>query len=129
MTSSRSSAKAKARRAAIEFTLDTRRARSEVRGQATQFELIDELVRAGADDRNRNDQIGRSLFKLLVPIELEPFLSGSSSVFSSSTPKRRRYPWELLDTRRDDPHVPDHSRPWAVRTRMLRKLRHGGLPQ
>ena len=108
------------RGAVIEFTLDTRRARNEVRGQATQPQLIDELVRAGANDENRNTQIGRSLFNLLVPVELEPFLSGSLSVLLQLDRATAAYPWEMLDTRRDD-----DPRPWAVRTRMLRKLRTG----
>src|SRR5207248_3081492 len=95
--------------AVIEFTLDTRRARNEVRGQATQPKLIDELVRAGANDQNRNQQIGRTLFKLLVPLELEPFLSGSSSVLLQLDGPTARYPWELLDTQRED-----DPRPWAV---------------
>jgi pimeloyl-ACP methyl ester carboxylesterase len=109
--------------ATIEFTLDTRRARSEVRGQATQSKLVDELVRAAADDRNRDEQIGRSLFQLLVPIELEPFLSGSVDLLLQLDPHSAAYPWELLDTQRYGPGPPNDSRPWAVRTRLLRKLR------
>ena len=109
--------------AVIEFTLDTQRARSEVRGQATQLRLVDELVRVGADDKNRNTQIGRTLFQLLVPLELEPFLSGASSVLLQLDSATAAYPWELLDTRRDETTSQDDSRPWAVRTRMLRKLR------
>jgi tetratricopeptide (TPR) repeat protein len=105
----------------IEFTLDTRRARNEVRGQATQARLVDELVRVGASDKNRNDQIGRSLFKLLVPVELEPFLSGSSSVLLQLDHDTAAYPWELLDTQGDDDQ--QDGGPWAVRTKMLRKLR------
>src|SRR5262249_26378560 len=107
--------------AVIEFTLDTRRARNEVRGKATQAKLVDELVRVVASDKTRNQQIGRSLFKLLVPVELEPFLSGSSSMLLQLDSATAAYPWELLDTQRDD--QPDNTRPWAVRTRMLRKLR------
>ena len=78
-------------RAVIEFTLDTQRARSEVRGQATQLKLVDELVRVGADDKNRNTQIGRSLFQLLVPFELEPFLSGASLRLAATRFAPRRH--------------------------------------
>jgi len=109
--------------AVIEFTLDTRRARSEVRGQATQCKLVDELVRVGADDRNRNQQIGRSLFQLLVPIELEPFLSGSGELLLQLDKAAAAYPWELLDTPRDEANPRHDARPWAVRSRLLRKLR------
>ena len=113
-----------AENAVIEFTLDTQRARSEVRGQAAQSGLVDELVRVGADDKNRNKQIGRTLFQLLVPIELEPFLSGSSAVLLQlDSATTAAYPWELLDTQQDGSGQRDDARPWAVRTRMLRKLR------
>src|SRR5262249_31444239 len=72
---------------------------------------------------NRNQQIGRSLFKLLVPIELEPFLSGSSAVLLQLDEATAAYPWELLDAQRDESDPHGDIRPWAVRTRMLRKLR------
>jgi hypothetical protein len=107
----------------IEFTLDTQRARSEVRGVATQVRLINELVRVGADNRNRNKQIGRSLFNLLVPIELEPFLSGSSTVLLQLDQATARYPWELLDTQPDGSKSRSKALPWSARTRVLRKLR------
>ena len=109
--------------AVLEFTLDTQRARSEVRGQATQLKLVDELVRVGADADNRNQQIGRSLFQLLVPIEVEPFLAGSSAVLLQLDRDTAAYPWEFLDTRRDEVDPRGDARPWAVRTCMLRKLR------
>jgi tetratricopeptide (TPR) repeat protein len=107
--------------ATIEFTLDTKRARSEVRGKATQSRLVDELVRVAASNDNRNEKIGRSLFKLLTPIELQQFLSGSSSVVLQLDRSTATYPWELLDTQAEDQR--EDVRPWAVRTRMLRKLR------
>lgn len=105
----------------IEYTLDTRRARSEVRGQSTQARLVDELVRIGADAANQDAQIGRSLFQLLVPVELEPFLAGSSALVLQLDADTARLPWELLD--RDDADGGGEHVPWAVRTRLLRKLR------
>jgi hypothetical protein len=57
------------------------------------------------------------------PIELEPFLSGSSSVLLQLDNPTAYYPWELLDTQHDETDAQDDPRPWAVRTRMLRKLR------
>jgi tetratricopeptide (TPR) repeat protein len=114
----------------IEFTLDTQRARTEVRGVSTQVRLINELVRVGADDRNHDKQIGRSLFNLLVPVEVEPFLSGSSAVLLQLDKASAAYPWELMDTQSrpsKQPNSPESqsadATPWAVRTRVLRKLR------
>ena len=49
--------------ATLEFTLDTKRARNEVRGRATQIGLVDQLVRVAANNLNRNKEVGRSLFK------------------------------------------------------------------
>ena len=107
--------------ATLEFTLDTNRARNEVRSKPTQTKLVDELVKVAASNANRNEKIGRSLFKLLTPLEVQRFLSGSSSVLLQLDEKTAAYPWELLDTQPDDQR--DDSRRWAVRTRMLRKLR------
>jgi len=105
----------------IEYTLDTRRARSEVRGQSTQARLVDELVRAGADANNSDSQIGRSLFQLLVPVEIEPFMAGSSALVLQLDSDTARFPWEMLD--RDNIDSTGEHVPWAVRTRLLRKLR------
>ena len=107
----------------IEFTLDTQRARAEVRGQATQPKLVDEMVRAGADAASTDLKVRRSLFQLLVPMEIEPFLSGSTSVVLQLDPAAARFPWELLDTGPDDDGRAADERPWAVRTQVIRKLR------
>ncbi|MGL6111615.1 MAG: DUF7379 domain-containing protein, partial [Rubrivivax sp.] len=105
----------------IEYTLDTRRARSEVRGQSTQARLVDELVRVGADSNNTDGQIGRSLFQLLVPVEIEPFMAGSNALVLQLDADTARFPWELLDG--DNAGNSGEHVPWAVRTRVLRKLR------
>jgi hypothetical protein len=107
----------------IEFTLDTQRARSEVRGQATQPKLVDEMVRIGADAASTDLQVRRSLFQLLVPVEIEPFLSGSTSVVLQLDKTTARLPWELLDAGPDEDGRSADERPWAVRTRLIRKLR------
>ncbi len=64
----------------IAYTLDTRRARSEVRGQRAQSLLINELVATASNDHNTDEQIGRTLFSLLIPIELEAYLAGSGEM-------------------------------------------------
>lgn len=107
----------------IEFTLDTQRARAEVRGQATQPKLVDEMVRAGADAASTDLKVRRSLFQLLVPMEIEPFLSGSTSVVLQLDLAAARFPWELLDPGPDDDGRAADERPWAVRTQVIRKLR------
>ena len=106
----------------IEYVLDTRRARTEVRAQQAQGTLLNELVAKASNDSNRDAQIGRTLFKLLVPVEMEPFLGGTSEMLIELDAGSAVIPWELLDT-----DLPAQSggdpRPWAIRSKLLRKLR------
>jgi tetratricopeptide (TPR) repeat protein/triacylglycerol esterase/lipase EstA (alpha/beta hydrolase family) len=102
----------------IAYTLDTRRARSEVRAQALQGRLVRELVARAADDRNVDEQIGRTLFQLLVPVELEPFLGGTTEMQIELDRGTAGIPWELIDTQANG----DDARPWAIRAKLLRKL-------
>ena len=104
----------------IKYTLDTRRARSEVRAHHTQSSLLRDLV-ANASNAESNDQIGRTLFKLLVPVEMEPFLAGTGEMQIELEPETAGIPWELLDTDHNE-HDADR-RPWAIRAKLLRKLR------
>ncbi len=103
----------------IAYTLDTRRARSEVRGQRAQSRLLTELVATASNDQNRDQQIGRTLFNLLVPVELEPYLAGSGEMQIELDPQTAKIPWELLDSNNDG----IDQLPWAIRVRLLRKLR------
>jgi tetratricopeptide (TPR) repeat protein len=105
---------------AIVFTIDTRRARSEVRARQTQATLIRSLVAAASNNLNRDAQIGRTLFQLLVPAEIESFLGGSTDTQLEVDRGTAGIPWELLDVQRAGSSDP---RPWAIRTKLLRKLR------
>ena len=118
--------------ASISYTLDTKRARTEVRGQATQAPLLRHLVTGAANADNTDRQIGRTLFKLLVPVDMEPFFTSESPMVIELNGGTAGIPWELLDTRdsRDDDvtgtgsdarHANDE--PWAIRSSVLRKLR------
>ncbi len=104
----------------IVYKLDTGRARSEVRGQCAQSQLLRELISSASSDRNRDTQIGRTLFDLLIPIELEAYLSGSGEMQIELDTATAGIPWELLDTSRES----DASQvPWSIRVKLLRKLR------
>ncbi len=106
----------------IAYTVDTRRARTEVRAQATQIKLLRELTTNAASEETTDKQIGRSLFRLLVPLEMQPFLAGSDAVLLELDSGTAGIPWELLDSstgmERGAPPAP-----WAIRTKLLRKLR------
>ncbi len=105
---------------AIEYTLDTKRARSEVTAQSTQSNLLRELVARASNDRNTDRQIGRTLFQLLVPVEMEPFFGGTSEMVIELDQGTAGIPWELLDS---DVGGASDKRPWAIRCKLLRKLR------
>ena len=105
----------------IKYTLDTRRARTEVRAQKTQRQLLRDLVAAASDAGNHDPRIGRTLFKLLVPVEMEGFLAGSEEMQIQLDPETAGIPWELLDSNDGDERDPDKK--WAIRTKLLRKLR------
>jgi hypothetical protein len=106
----------------ILYTLDTRRARTEVRGVRAQGTLLSKLVETGSNSANNDAQIGRTLFKLLVPVEMEPFLGGTSEMLIELEGGTAVIPWELLDTDRNAQSGAD-DRPWAIRSKLLRKLR------
>jgi hypothetical protein len=107
----------------IAYTLDTRRARTEVRAMATQGRLLRELVTAASNDTNKDKQIGRTLFQLLIPFEMRPFLAGSTEMQIELDAGTAGIPWELLDSGGSDAHPGDDQRPWAIRSKLLRKLR------
>jgi hypothetical protein len=90
-----------------------------VRGQRAQSDLVTELVVTASNDQNRDERIGRTLFNLLIPIELEPYLAGSSELQIELDPQTAKIPWELLDTQSNSEGEP----PWAIRVKLLRKLR------
>ncbi|MBK7277871.1 MAG: CHAT domain-containing protein [Betaproteobacteria bacterium] len=106
----------------IDFTLDTRRARTEMRSQRTQGKLLLDLVARASTDVNDDPNIGRTLFQLLVPVEVEPFLGGTQRMLLELDDSTAPIPWELLETP-DDGRGPADARPWAIRSQLLRKLR------
>ncbi|HZT56179.1 MAG TPA: CHAT domain-containing protein, partial [Burkholderiaceae bacterium] len=105
----------------IAYTIDTKRARTELRAQHAQGTLLRELVANASNDANTDPQIGRTLFNLLVPVEVEPFLGGTSEMVIELQPETAGIPWELLDTN-PDAQASDR-RPWSIRSRLVRKLR------
>src|SRR5262249_28804069 len=100
--------------------LDTRRARSEVRAKTAQSKLLSELVATASNDQNRDQRIGRTLSRLLVPQELADYLAGTAGIQMALDPEAARVPWELLDI---IPAEGADKRPWAIRVQLLRKLR------
>ncbi len=112
----------------ISFLLDTQRGRSDVqvRAQTAQGGLLrDLLVQASAAD-SRDPRLGRTLFQLLVPPEIEPFLAGAARMLLELDEVTAAIPWEMVETPGDRGRDARDNRPWAIRTRLLRKLRQDG---
>ena len=107
----------------ITYTLDSRRARSEVRAVQPQSNLVRELVRTASNDQLADRRIGRTLFNLLVPVELEADLAGIGALQMELDETVSDVPWELLDVRHDGAAPNTSDRPWSIRASLLRKLR------
>jgi CHAT domain/Lecithin:cholesterol acyltransferase len=105
----------------IEFALDSHRARTELRSQRVQAKLIRILVEKAAGSRADDSSIGRTLFQLLVPPEIEPFLGGIDRMVIDLDAHTAGIPWELLDA--GNAGSGGDVRPWAVRCKLLRRLR------
>ncbi|MEY4415740.1 MAG: hypothetical protein RIQ53_3033 [Pseudomonadota bacterium] len=115
----------------LEFTMDSRRARSEVRGNSTQVALVREMVRAAVPPADADPEtlrrrptpqaLGRTLFQLLVPPAVEPHLLDCTELQLDLDDATAALPWELLDPR-PDPRDTSSGEPWALRSGLLRSL-------
>jgi tetratricopeptide (TPR) repeat protein len=103
----------------IVYTVNSKRARSDVRPQPTQVPLIRNLVLTASNNANTDTQIGRTLFNLLVPVDLEPFLGSSTDTVLELDDGTAAIPWEVLES----PVSASRHKPWSIRTKLLRKLR------
>ena len=85
-----------------------------------QGRLVRDLVKTASSDANDDPRIATTLFKLLIPVDLESFLTGSTDMQIELDAGTAGIPWELLD---DVDEKKSESKPWAIRTKLLRKLR------
>lgn len=100
----------------IEFALDSRSARSEVRSHCTQSSLVQAMAQQAAQHTMADPRLGRTLFHLLVPPAIEPYVSGKTRLMLDLSDSVAALPWELLDTGEAS------DEPWALRVGLLRKL-------
>lgn len=117
----------------LEYTVDTKkRARTERLVQPVQERLLRNLVKQASGNAQRDAHFGRTLFNLLVPLELEPFLGGTTEMLLQVDRATAGIPWELLDTDvdarlssragADTPRTGDAATPWAIRAKLIRTL-------
>jgi tetratricopeptide (TPR) repeat protein len=105
----------------IVYTVNSKRARSDVRPQSMQVGLVRNLVLTASNNANTDAQIGRTLFRLLVPLDLEPFLGSSTETVLELDTSTAAIPWEALEPTKSDGK--SSRLPWSIRTKLLRKLR------
>jgi len=104
----------------VVYTVNTKRARSEVRPQPIQKALLDSLIRTASNAQTADDSIGRTLFSLLVPADLEAFMGSSAETVLELDASTSAVPWEALEP--PTPSTVD-TRPWSIRTKLVRKLK------
>jgi hypothetical protein len=109
----------------IAYTLDTKRARTEVRAQVLQQRLVRSIVASASTNTSALGNLGRSLFNMLVPVQMRPFLSGNTEMLLELDQGTAGIPWELLDS---DAGTEATAEPWAIRAKLLRKLRVANPP-
>ena len=107
--------------ASIAFTVDTRRARTEVRSTSPQLGLVQGLIAEAEADRRADAKLGKTLFQVLVPAELDAFFGDSSAVVLEVDDSTAPIPWEVLGVDHEDDQP--NELPWSIRTRLIRKLR------
>ncbi|MEJ0100676.1 MAG: CHAT domain-containing protein [Pseudomonadota bacterium] len=105
----------------IVYTLDTKRARTEVRIQATQVGLVRKLIERASGETRLDPELGGALFKLLVPAGMEATLGAITELVLELDDGTAAIPWELLDAPAGERGSTQE--PWALRNRLLRRLR------
>ncbi|MET0792228.1 MAG: CHAT domain-containing protein, partial [Polyangiaceae bacterium] len=104
----------------IAFTIGTRGARTEVRSSTTQLDLVQALIKDAEADRRADTTLGTTLFRMLVPADLDSFFGNSEAVLLEIDNATAGVPWELLNVEDDDDE--SHDRPWSIRAKLVRKL-------
>lgn len=112
----------------VTYSLDTRRARTEVRAQPTQLAVIREQVAEASADY-ADMAVGRTLFRLLVPADVQPFLESATEALIEVDSGTAGIPWEMLDSAIDGDTDAGDAIPWAIRAKLLRKLRTDSPPR
>jgi len=93
-----------------------------MRAQSSQRRLVEQLVAQASNGNSTDHTIGHTLFKLLVPLEMEAALGGTSTLVLELDQGSAPIPWEMLDTKSGALLAGDHT-PWAIRTKLIRKLK------
>ena len=97
----------------LRFLALSDRARAEVIVQESQPELIAQLIQRSITSRDFNSGIAKTLFELLIPLDLKDSLLSQDNVVFILDDVTAHYPWELMI---------DTDQPLCVRMGMIRQL-------
>jgi CHAT domain-containing protein/pimeloyl-ACP methyl ester carboxylesterase len=102
---------------ALRFQALTNRARAEVSLQPTQRALVDQFIARAIADPSNDQQTTRTLFELLMPNLLKEQAANRQALVLVVNDNAARYPWEMMQDRRDSEGLP-----LAVRAGFIRQL-------
>lgn len=101
----------------LRFQALTNRARAEVSLQPTQRALVDQFITRAITDPSNDQHTARTLFELLIPNLLKEQAPDRQDLVLVVNDDAARYPWELMQDRRDSEGLP-----LAVRAGLIRQL-------
>lgn len=107
----------------LRFLALSDRARAEATVQDNQPDLIAQLIQRSITPTNFNQDIAKTLFELLIPLDLKDSLRGLENVVLILDGMTANYPWELMS---DADQSYETSRPLCVRMGMVRQLQAVG---
>ncbi len=84
---------------ALRFLYPTDKARAEQTLATGQLSLADAFIKMASQDTSRNAEAAKTLFELLLPVEIKEVSSQQGNLVLLVDKLSARYPWELLENR------------------------------
>jgi CHAT domain-containing protein len=107
----------------LRFLALSDRARAEATLQDNQSDLIEQLIQRSITTQTFDQDIAKTLFELLIPLDLKESLRSLENVVFILDNVTANYPWELISDA-DQSH--EKTRPLCVRMGMIRQLQTVG---
>ncbi|CUS31294.1 hypothetical protein COMA1_10038 [Candidatus Nitrospira nitrosa] len=107
----------------LRFLALSDRARAEAMLQENQSDLIEQLIQRSITTQTFRQDIAKTLFELLIPLDLKESLRSLENVVFILDHVTANYPWELIS---DADQSPEQKQPLCVRMGMIRQLQMVG---
>lgn len=107
----------------LRFLALSDRARAEAMLQENQSDLIEQLIQRSITTQTFRQDIAKTLFELLIPLDLKESLRSLENVVFILDHVTANYPWELIS---DAEQSPERKQPLCVRMGMIRQLQTVG---